>query len=67
MLRGTGILIKKDLSVSFFENIDAATFQNLQTKKNTDKENNNHNNTCKSYSNEPAFWLNKEIDWEYGY
>ncbi|MFT8320910.1 MAG: hypothetical protein ABF649_08395 [Bacillus sp. (in: firmicutes)] len=64
MTKGTAILFKDDLTVAFFENLDAATFKELQKEKNKIY---HCQKSADSLPTVSSFWLDEEIDWEYGY
>lgn len=55
LMKGTAILFQEDHTVTFLENVDRSTYEDL--KKECECENNI----------EPVFWCEDHIDWDYGY
>lgn len=63
-MKGTAILFNDNLTITFIENVDEDTFNDLLKEISGTEE---AQKNKKATFPEQSFWHEEEIDWEYGY
>lgn len=67
-MKGTAILFKEDHNVTFIEDVERSTYEELKEKSGCEHCNCMLNNKMVDFGNvSPVLWHEDEVDWDYGY